>query len=120
LRQPLIKILLFGEELDRLDNLKLFERESVMKGVSIPLPDFLDQQIAEIEVKINGKKRHYNFRVESFRWKTDGEEWNIERKIKKLREGIKNSNKSRELIQIFRPKENSKFVQALFRQVGNI
>lgn len=67
--------------------MKLFERESVMKDVSIPLPDYLDQQIAEIEVKINGKQRHYNFRVESFRWKPDGEEWNIERNIKELRGG---------------------------------
>jgi len=91
-----------------------------MKDVSIPLPDFLDQQIAEIEVKINGKKRHYNFRVESFRWEPDGEEWDVERKIKKLGEEIESYNKSWELIQIFRPKENSKFVQALFRQKGNI
>ena len=42
-----------------------------MKDVNIPLPDFLEQQIAEIEVKINGKKRQYNFRVESFRWEPD-------------------------------------------------
>ena len=28
-----------------------------MRDVSIPLPDFVDKQIAEIEVKINGKKR---------------------------------------------------------------
>jgi hypothetical protein len=89
-----------------------------MKDVSIPLPDFLDQQIAEIEVKINGKKRHYNFRVESFRWEPDGELWDVERKIKKLGEEIESYNKSWELIQIFRPKENSKFVQALFRQKG--
>jgi len=100
--------------------MKILERESVMKDVSIPLPDFLDQQIAEIEVKINGKKRHYNFRVESFRWEPDGEEWDVERKIKKLGEEIESYNKSWELIQIFRPKENSKFVQALFRQKGNI
>ncbi len=89
-----------------------------MKDVNIPLPDFLDQQIAEIEVKINGKKRQYNFRVESLRWEPDGEEWPVELKIKELRKGIENYNKSWELIQIFRPKENSKFVQALFRQKG--
>ena len=89
-----------------------------MKDVNIPLPDFLDQQIAEIEVKINGKKRQYNFRVESFRWEPDGEEWTVERKVRKLGEEIESYNKSWELIQIFRPKENSKFVQALFRQTG--
>ncbi len=42
-----------------------------MKEISIPLPDFLDKQIAEIEVKINGKKRLFNFKVESFRWEPE-------------------------------------------------
>jgi hypothetical protein len=90
-----------------------------MKDISIPLPDFLDKQIAEIEVKINGKKRHFNFRVESFRWEPDGEDWTVESKIKKLQQELESYNKSWELIQIFRPKENSKFVQALFRQKGS-
>ncbi len=34
-----------------------------MKEISIPLPDFVDKQIAEIEVKINGKKRQFNYRI---------------------------------------------------------
>ncbi len=87
-----------------------------MKDVSIPLPGFLDQQIAEIEVKINGKKRQYNFRVESFRWEPDSEVWDMEKKISRLQEMINNYDKGWELIQIFKPKENSKFVQVLFRQ----
>jgi len=91
-----------------------------MKDVSIPLPEFLDQQIAEIEVKINGKKRQYNFRVESFRWEPDSELWTVENKINRLRELIDNYSKSWELIQIFKPKEDSKFVQVLFRQRSNM
>ncbi len=91
-----------------------------MKDISIPLPDFLDQQIAEIEVKINGKKRHFNFRVESFRWEPDNANLAVEEKIRKLKEGIENYDKSWELIQIFRPKEDSKFVQTLFRQKSNM
>lgn len=87
-----------------------------MKDVSIPLPDFLDRQIAEIEVKINGKKRHYNFRVESFRWEPEGETLPVEIKIKNLRSEIEKYDQAWELIQIFRPKEGSKFVQILFRQ----
>ena len=87
-----------------------------MKDLIIPIPDMLDKQIAEIEVKINGKKRQYNFRVESFRWEPDDEEWTVEEKIKKLRYGLETYDKSWELIQIFRPKDDSKFVQALFRQ----
>lgn len=87
-----------------------------MKEVSIPLPDFLEKQIAEIEVKINGKKRQFNFRVESFKWEPEDENWNTEKRIKKLQEEIERYDKSWELIQIFRPNENSKFIQVLFRQ----
>ena len=87
-----------------------------MKDVSIPLPGFLDQQIAEIEVKINGKKRQYNFRVESFRWEPDNVVLPIDDKIKQLKEMIDNYSKDWELIQIFKPKENSKYIQVLFRQ----
>jgi len=89
-----------------------------MRDVSIPLPDFVDRQIAEIEVKINGKKRQYNFRVESFRWEPDDVEWGIDKKIKALQDGLEKYNPSWELIQIFRPKESSKFVQVLYRQKG--
>ena len=87
-----------------------------MKDVIIPLPDFIDKQIAEIEVKINGKKRQYNFRVEAFRWEPDSEEWSIEDKIRMLQTELANYDKSWELIQIFRPKEGSKFIQVLYRQ----
>ncbi|HUI29626.1 MAG TPA: hypothetical protein VLX91_05380 [Candidatus Acidoferrales bacterium] len=77
-----------------------------MKEVSIPLPDFVDKQIAEIEVKINGKKRQYNFRVEAFRWEPDDNEWTVDEKIKLLQSELANYDKSWELIQIFKPKEN--------------
>ncbi len=87
-----------------------------MKDVNIPLPEFLEQQIAEIEVKINGKKRQYNFRVESFRWEPDSEILPVEQRIKRLKELIDNYNKDWELIQIFKPKDDSKYVQVLFRQ----
>jgi hypothetical protein len=87
-----------------------------MKEVSIPLPDFVDKQIAEIEVKINGKKRQYNFRVEAFRWEPDNKESTVEDKIKLLQTQLANYDKSWELIQIFKPKENSKFIQVLYRQ----
>ena len=89
-----------------------------MKEISIPLPDFLDKQIAEIEVKINGKKRQFNYRIESFRWEPDEEELTVEGKIKILQSELENYDKSWELIQIFKPKEHSKFIQALFRQIG--
>lgn len=87
-----------------------------MKNVCIPLSDFVDRQIAEIEVKINGKKRQYNFRVESFQWEPENETWNVEKKIKLLQDCLLKYDESWELIQIFKPKENSKFIQVLYRQ----
>ena len=87
-----------------------------MKDISIPLTDFVDKQIAEIEVKINGKKRQYNFRIESFRWEPDNETWDVETRIKKLHDSLEKYDRSWKLIQIFRPEESSKFVQVLFRQ----
>ncbi len=89
-----------------------------MKDVNIPLPDFLEQQIAEIEVKINGKKRQYNFRVESFRWEPDNKILSVEEKIKLLQQSLNNYDKPWQLIQIFKPGEDSKFIQVLFRQKG--
>lgn len=87
-----------------------------MKDVNIPLPEFLEQQIAEIEVTINGKKRQYNFRVESFQWEPESEIFTIEQKINRLRILIDQYDESWELIQIFKPKEDSKFVQVLYKQ----
>ncbi len=86
-----------------------------MKEISIPLPDFIDKQIAEIEVKINGKKRLFNFKVESFRWEPENELWSSVEKIRMLQQEIENYDKSWELIQIFKPKPESKFIQVLFR-----
>lgn len=89
-----------------------------MHDVTIPLPDFVEKQIAEIEVKINGKRRLYNFRVEAFRWEPDNEEWPVDKKIELLKEGLETYDKAWELLQIFRPKEGSKFVQVLYKQHG--
>ncbi len=91
-----------------------------MKDLTIPLPNFLDEQIAEVEVKINGKKRHYNFRVESFPWEDTvnsvEEQDIITSKIKNLRKELEEYSNEWELIQIFNPSENSKNIQVLYRQ----
>jgi hypothetical protein len=91
-----------------------------MKDVCIPLPDFIDRQIAEIEVKINGRKRRYNFRVESIRWEPENERWDVEKRITMLQKGLEKYDKSWELIQIFRPTEDSKFIQVLYRQRSSV
>ena len=92
-----------------------------MKEICIPLPDFLDQQIANVEVTINGEKRKYNFRVESFPWEVEeelafDENQRIEKRINRLTENIESYDKNWRLVQIFKPGKGSKHIQVLFRQ----
>ncbi|MBN2012961.1 hypothetical protein JW960_26760 [candidate division KSB1 bacterium] len=90
-----------------------------MNELCIPLPYFDEHQIAEVLVTINGKKKKYNFRVESFPWQIDDDSVSnvglIDR-IDSLKVNLKNYDQSWELIQIFTPKENAKYIQVLFRQ----
>ncbi len=46
-----------------------------MKEINISVWDYIDKQIAEIEVEINGKKRYFNYRVEAFRCKPNDKNW---------------------------------------------
>lgn len=92
-----------------------------MKELCIPIPHFLENQIAEVEVTINGKKRKYNFRVESFPWNgihegTTETDDTLLAKIDKLRENITSYEKGWELVQIYTPREDAKYIQVLFRQ----
>ncbi len=92
-----------------------------MKEICIPLPDFLDQQIANVEVTINGEKRTYNFRVESFPWELENdvafdEQQRLERRISRLTQNIENYDKNWRLVQIFKPGTGSKHIQVLFKQ----
>ena len=83
-----------------------------MKEISIPLPDFIDKQIAEIEVKISSRKRQFNFKVESFRWEMDDEILTLDEKIKNLQYELKKYDKAWELIKYL----GLKTIQNLFRQ----
>ena len=91
-----------------------------MKDLTIPIPNFLEEQIAEVEVKINGKKRKYNFRVESFPWIDKAENSQsdaaVSLRIKNLQEQLENYDSNWELIQIFTPRQGAKNIQVLFRQ----
>lgn len=93
-----------------------------MKDICIPIPHFEENQIAEVAVTVNGKKQHFNFRVESFPWSlhTDDnqnrDDPDVSEKILTLRNMIETYDKNWELIQIFTPKSDSHFIQLLFRQ----
>ena len=93
-----------------------------MKEICIPLPDFLDQQIANVEVTINGEKRKYNFRVESFPWENSAdqevdENQRVEKRINRLKHAIESYDKTWRLVQIFKPGKGSEHIQVLFRQL---
>ena len=95
-----------------------------MKDICIPIPRFEENQIAEVEVTVNGKKRKFNFRVESFVWEPrQGEDNNVdidlvEKKIQKLKESIESYDKHWQLVQIYTPSPGSEHIQVLFRQVA--
>jgi len=39
-----------------------------MSSIAIRIPELEGEQDVEVQVKINGEKRQYNYRVEIFRW----------------------------------------------------
>jgi hypothetical protein len=93
-----------------------------MRDLCIPIPEFIEKQLMEVEVKIMGDKRKYNFRLESFDWEIENrsDEQNIQSdidyKIQNLKKQIENYDKSWRLIQIFNPAPESKIIQVLFRE----
>ncbi len=94
-----------------------------MADLCIPVPHLEDTKIAEVEVKINGVKTRYNFRLESFPWKSESDEAQgadyiseLENNIHLLKESITKYDENWELIQIYKPKENANSIQVLFRK----
>ena len=92
-----------------------------MKEICIPIPHFGDHQIAEVEVTVNGKKKQFNFRVESFPWAVENTEFTsslsqTEQKVNKLRSLLEEYDDSWEIVQIYTPREGSDHIQVLFRQ----
>ena len=94
-----------------------------MRDICVPIPGFGDNEIAELHLKIGDKKISYDFRIESFLWDAEDElnEGKDElthsiARIERLRRAINAYDKTWELIQIFNPPENSKYIQVLFRK----
>jgi len=94
-----------------------------MKEICIPIPYLKEQEIADVEVTLAGRKIHYNFRVESFPWEvneefsalTDPLELSLAR-IYKLKSAIEQYDKEWELIQIFNPDEHADHIHVLYRK----
>lgn len=91
-----------------------------MKDLCVPVPNFGNDQVVELTVKIAGEEMCYSFRVESFPWKTDRSEIDSPpdslQRISRLKEAIAEYDKSWELIQIYTPAENATHIQVLYRK----
>jgi len=94
-----------------------------MNELCVPIPFFEENQIAEVAVTINGKKREYHFRVESFPWHTGNDlPEEIDKygettlKVQHLKDAIENYENGWEIVQIYTPSPGSAYIQVLFRQ----
>ncbi len=94
-----------------------------MNELCIPVPNFKENEVAEVSVKIKDATFNYNFRVESFPWNTNDELSNlshpVERslaRITRLKNAIENYDKNWELIQIFNPSEKADHIHVLYRK----
>ena len=94
-----------------------------MKDLCVPIPNFGEQEIADIELRVGDKKILYSFRVESFPWDIkdelsveDDEITNSLARIHRLKKSIESYDPAWELIQIFTPNENALHIQVLYRR----
>ncbi len=96
----------------------------MLRELTVPLPHFTEEQIAEISLRIGRNHIDYLFRVESFPWDAEDElspagTDELTRslaRITRLKKAIEGYDKQWELIQIFTPVDNSKYIQVLYRK----
>jgi len=89
-----------------------------MNDVCIPIPRIEAEQVAEVEVNINGRRRRFNYRLEAFEWGLIPQEADtqVNTRIDHLRNRIESYNQGWELVQIYNPKPNASHIHVLFRQ----
>jgi hypothetical protein len=94
-----------------------------MKELCVPIPNFGEDQIASILLRVGDEEIEYNFRVVSFPWevddeltKKDDEVHNSLAKIYRLKKAIESYDKEWEIMQIYTPLENAKYIQVLYRK----
>jgi hypothetical protein len=83
-----------------------------MKEICIHLPTLGSDETIELEVKLNGRTRIMNYRVETFDWTADTT--HVGGKISKLRHFIRNYDDNWELVQIGSPSDER--ISVMFRQ----
>ncbi len=83
-----------------------------MKEVVILIPDVEVEQNIEIEVRINGRKRTLQYRVELINW--EGEEVPPKDKVTVIRHKINEYDKDWELVEIGAPSKSN--IPLMFRK----
>jgi len=94
-----------------------------MKDLCVPIPNFGEDEIADIDLRVGEQKISYSFRVESFAWQVE-DELSVSdddvsaslARIYRLKRAIEGYDKNWELIQIFTPNDNAKYIQVLYRK----
>jgi hypothetical protein len=94
-----------------------------MKDLCVPIPNFGEDEIADIELRVGDEKISYSFRVESFAWQVE-DELSVANddvsaslaRIYRLKRAIEGYDKNWELIQIFTPSDNATHIQVLYRR----
>ena len=94
-----------------------------MKDLCVPIPNFSENDIADIELRVGEDKISYSFRVESFPWEVE-DELSVSNddvsaslaRIYRLKRSIEGYDKDWELIQIFTPNDEAKYIQVLYRK----
>jgi len=94
-----------------------------MKDLCVPIPNFGEDEIANIDLRVGDQKISYSFRVESFPWEVEDELSVADddvsaslARIYRLKRAIEGYDKNWELIQIYTPNENAKYIQVLYRK----
>ncbi len=85
-----------------------------MREISLPIPQNLDEETAEITVSTSKNNHKFHFRIEAFDWGEKDVEQSM--KIENLRQAIVDYDENFELIQIYTPAQDAKFIQVLFRK----
>jgi hypothetical protein len=94
-----------------------------MKDLCVPIPHFGEDEIADIDLRVGDQKISYSFRVESFPWEvedelsvTDDDVSASLARIYRLKRAIEGYDRDWELIQIYTPNENARYIQVLYRK----
>lgn len=84
-----------------------------MSKIAIQLPHIEADKVVEIEIKVNGKKKRFNYRIEKLEW----EEVSVPHaeRISRLKRMIAEYDEDWQLIQIGAPAKN--FIPLTFRQL---